>query len=386
MTPGERLGRLPPALSRIPLRDLWQAAREPEPARRLREQLAQRLGSARIDLHVSGRAALHAALLAAARSTGRCEVLVPAYTCFSVPAACVAAGLRVRLLDLDEQGRAPAEQLTDRDWRAAAACVADNLFGLADAVQPLAARARTAGAWLVDDAAQAFGARSVEGMAGARGDVGVLSFGRGKPLSGLGGGALAWRSRPQGEAPEDPGAAALGAALRWVAYSLASRRPWFGLLASIPALGIGETPYDPGFARGGLGGAALLLTLAALARFDADCAARRARARSLAARLSERGSAFEPLLESAGMLGVYPRLALLAPDERRRDAAFERLRATGATRMYPTSLNAIPRLKEHLVGETRCPGAERFCARLITLPTHAGVGEAQLERMLRSLA
>jgi dTDP-4-amino-4,6-dideoxygalactose transaminase len=381
----ERLGRLPPALSRTPLLDLWRAARERSPGQALRRQLSHRLGGAHVALHGSGRDALRAVLVEAAQATGRKEVLVPAYTCFSVPAACVAAELQVRLLDLDERGRVPADQLGDGDWHGAAACLVDNLFGIASALGPLSARARTSGTWLIDDAAQALGAETPEGKVGNRGDAGVLSFGRGKPLSGLGGGARVRRSAPFAQEPALPEPAVVSAQLRWAAYALASRQPVFGLLASVPALGIGETVYDPGFARGGIDGAAALLTLAALSRFDAQTRARRARAHAIAAHLAERGSAFEPLLEPAGTLGVYPRLALLAPDGRQRDAALARLHACGASAMYPTPLGAIPGLAPHLVGDTRCPGAERFCARLLTLPTHAGIGAAQLEKIAGAL-
>jgi dTDP-4-amino-4,6-dideoxygalactose transaminase len=382
---GARLAQLPPAISSLPLAELWRVARSREPVEQLCRQLARRLAARGISLHASGREALRAALLRAAQSTGRGEVLVPAYTCFSVAAACVAAGLGVRLIDLDAHGHALADALPERDWRGAAACLVDNLFGLPSPLHALAARARGAGTWLIDDAAQALGAVSPEGSVGSRGDVGLLSFGRGKPLSGLGGGALAWLSLEPGSSPALPSPAPLRAGLRRLAYALASTRPAFGLLASIPALEIGESVYDPDFARGGIDGASALLALAGLADLDASAARRRARAHSIAARLAERGSAFEPLLEREGCAGVFPRLALLAPDARRRDAALERLRVCGATPMYPTPLGAIPRLAPHLVGDARCPGAADFCARLLTLPTHARVGEASVEQMLDAL-
>jgi dTDP-4-amino-4,6-dideoxygalactose transaminase len=378
----ERLARRPPAFSRIPLSELARAARDPDAAGALAERLRQRLGASSVWLARSGREALRLALAAAARDTGRPEVLIPAYTCPSVPAACVAAGLRVRLLDLDAHGQAIAAEIGDDAWSSAAACVVDNLFGIPSPIGELAARAAAHGAWLIDDAAQAIGALSPEGAIGSRGDVGVLSFGRGKPLSGLGGGALAWTAVPgSGAGPEPSAPAPLSAALRWSLYQLAASRPLFGLLASIPALGIGETVYDPAFERGGIQGAAGLLALAALSDLDASARARRARAHALAARLAQRGCEFEPLLEPPACRGVYPRLALLAPTPARRDSALERLRGLGATGMYPVSLGEIEALAPHVVGPRERPGAARFCARLLTVPTHSGVGERALERI-----
>jgi dTDP-4-amino-4,6-dideoxygalactose transaminase len=383
----ERLAQRPPAISSIPSRALLRAAREANPAERLRRELARRLGAKEVALHASGRAALRAALLQAARATGRSEVLIPAYTCFSVPAACVAAGLRVRLLDLDERGGIDPEQISQADWERAAACLVDNLFGLPAPVAPLRARTHASGAWLIDDAAQALGATSAEGAVGTRGELGLLSFGRGKPLSGLGGGALVFtRARPQA-VPPLPSRAPLRAWLRWAGYALASRPPLFGLLAAIPPLGIGESIYDPDFATGGISAPAALLAAAALEDVDAATERRRAAAHELAARIARAGSGFVPLLEAPGARGVYPRLAVLAPDGARRDAALGALRRLGATAMYPTPLSAIAALRPHLVGEIRTPGAQRFCERLLTLPTYgSGWPERIAEALVRAPA
>jgi len=387
VTLGERLARRPPALSRISLASLARAARVPDPARVLAARLRDRLGASALWLTRSGREALRAAVAAAAQITGRREVLVPAYTCPSVAAACVAAGLRVRLLDLDSRGQLVADAISGAEWDSAAACVVDNLFGIPAPIGALAARAAAHGTWLIDDAAQSIGAISPEGAVGSRGDLGVLSFGRGKPLTGLGGGALAWTAvpaagDPPGPAPGEP----WSAAVRWALYQLAASRPAFGVLASIPALGIGETVYDPGFERGGIRGASALLALAALCDLDTSARESRERAHAIAAELARRGSEFEPLLEAPDCRGVFPRLALLAPDPARRDSALRDLRALGATPMYPTPLGEIEDLAAHVAGSRERPGASRFCSRLLTLPTHAGVGERELVRISAALA
>ena len=225
-------------------------------------------------LHASGREAMRVAFRALAERSGRREVALPAYVCFSVPAAAVAAGLSVRLVDVDESGRLDAESLARLPLENVAAVVVANLFGLAEPVRDVLAIAQSAGVAVVDDAAQALGARSAEGPAGARGEVGVLSFGRAKPLSALGGGALAWTSAPPARARACPVAAhPLGAAVRALAYDAARWPPLLGLLARIPALGIGETVYDPDFAQGAISGPALSLARALLPELIADSAA-----------------------------------------------------------------------------------------------------------------
>ena len=93
----------------------------------------------------------------------------------------------------------------------------------------------------------------------------MLSFGRSKPLSALGGGALVWKHRPD-PIPDDltlrgrtgPGSSCATRrrhALRAAAYDLARVPAVLRVLAAIPALGIGTTVYDPGFRQGPIQGA-----------------------------------------------------------------------------------------------------------------------------------
>ena len=65
-----------------------------------RERMLHESGSAGISFFPSGRAALYHALIDWKRD-GRDTVVVPAYTCWSVAASVVRAGLRVRAVDVD---------------------------------------------------------------------------------------------------------------------------------------------------------------------------------------------------------------------------------------------------------------------------------------------
>ncbi len=358
-----------------------------DPARRLREGLCERLGAEEIQFFASGRAALRAYLVGLADRTGRHEVVIPAYCCFSVPAAVVSAGLRVRLVDVDVHGRIDRQALAGLPLGDTAAVVVANLFGIPETITPLRELAARAGAEIVDDAAQALGGEATDGRAGGRGDVGLLSFGRGKPLSGLGGGALVLSRRgTTSAAPALPAPARGSAQLRALAYDAALHPSVFRWLAALPGLRIGETLFDPGFARGGIGGASLLLAAARLAQFETLAAARAERAETLAAALRSR-TRFAPLTAAPGIRAVYPRLAVLAPDGASRDVALARLARAGlgASRFYPSALGAIPALKSHLCGPARQPGAEAFAARILTLPTHAGASEAVREAIAEHL-
>jgi len=366
------LGRLAPGGSPIRLRALRRVFAGGDAERDLRGGLSDRLGGAHVTLHASGREAMRVAFRALAERSGRREVALPAYVCFSVPASAVAAGLSVRLVDVDESGRLDAGSLARTPLDNVAAIVVANLFGLAEPIRDVLAIARSAGAAVIDDAAQALGARSAEGSAGARGEIGVLSFGRAKPLSALGGGALAWKSGPPAAVDPAPTGEPLGAAVRALAYDAARWPPLLGLLTRIPALGIGETVYDPDFARGAIPGPALCLARALLPELDAECRERTAVALELAEALRS-DTSYRPLVAASGAIAVHPRLGLVAPSAEAREAALTALQPLGASRLYPTSLARIDALRPHLAAEPDCPVADGLAARLFTLPTHAAV-------------
>jgi len=391
------LGWLPSAGLAITPRQILDLASDTDPARTLRDGLAEHLGVEHVSLRSSGRDALRAVLASASSITGRDEIVMAAYTCFSVPAAAVACGLRVRIVDVTEDGRIDLKAFERLPLERAAAVVVCNLFGLAESIAPIVELCHRAGTLVIDDAAQAFGATAsegpegsegIEGVVGGRGDAGILSFGRGKPLSGLGGGAIVWNDWPaEFSKAIIPHRARAKAVLKATAYNIALRPAVFRALSSIPALGIGETHFDVDFERGPIDPAALSIAAAALPRAEADATRRGEAAVRLAATLSE-NTALHSLLAPAGTRGVYPRLFALAPNSKKRDAVLEALRPIGAgvTGMYPSALDQVPGLRPHLRGVDDYPGARNLAARLLTFPTSGSLKGSRLGRVQSVIA
>jgi len=142
----------------------------------------------------SGRAAIQVALQAF-RLPGDSEVLIPSFLCSSVAVAVIQAGLRPVLVDVDEQFNIRLESVLEADRAQVRAVVLPHLSGCwARDAEALVAWARGRGVLVVEDAAQAFGLRHGERLAGTFGDVGVFSSGPGKPIFGPGGGWLVTRS------------------------------------------------------------------------------------------------------------------------------------------------------------------------------------------------
>ena len=143
--------------------------------------------------HVWGVSSGRAALWVVFRSLQRLRpernvVALPAYTCFSVAASIVRAGLKLYPLEMDPETldfdrsqleALPADKLL---------CIlTSNLFGFVNDVARVQEIARRAGAFVVDNAAQALGASRDGRFAGTNGDVGVYSLGRGNAFSTTGG-------------------------------------------------------------------------------------------------------------------------------------------------------------------------------------------------------
>jgi perosamine synthetase len=167
-----------PPTAGLPLQwsDLIGLTTEPD----LGPALAAFLGVESVGVACSGTASLIVALETLMRRSGRRTVVIPAYTCPLVPLAIAYVGLKVRLCDLS-----PDRFDFDPDALAAAcdgdtlAVVPTHLGGMVANLEPVFETAKHAGAFVVEDAAQALGATWRGQPVGTLGDIGIFSFSRG---------------------------------------------------------------------------------------------------------------------------------------------------------------------------------------------------------------
>lgn len=371
-----------------PVGDPVRLARHPDGDAFLRDYFAPWA----VRFYASGTVALAAALRAALqrRPVAHPEVIIPAYTCPDLVSAIEHAGARPRLVDL-----LPQRPWLDPDAVAGhlgeqtVALVAVDAFGIPEQLPRLRALADAAGVVLIEDAAQAFPLRSAS--ADWRGDYVIFSFGRGKPLSLLGGGAVLARDVALAGALPQPGEAGdsrVGRGLNSARLRLYNRllSPWcYGALTRMPLLGIGETRYAP-----------------LAAGYPGLAASRRA---MLAANLKHchpgvggpqkwfsevlRGQEMDEagLVDIPRVCGVldrrllrYPVLAPTAVLKQRLLAALH-AQGLGASGMYPAILPQIPGL-EWLARQGDFVHAADWAARLLTLPLHPGVRRSTVERIV----
>ena len=198
----------------------------PWPAAHFAQQLAQWLRVEEVQLECSGTSALMVALRAVkALKPGRLEVIAPAYTCPLVALAVAQCGLRLRLCDLraDALDMDPAclQQLCSDNTLAV---LPTHLCGRVADVDAALHCARPVGAYVIEDAAQALGARVDGATVGLKGDIGFFSLAVGKGLSTFEGGVLVAREHEMRSAMR-----AVGTRTRW---SL-----WWELRRSVELLG-----------------------------------------------------------------------------------------------------------------------------------------------------
>jgi dTDP-4-amino-4,6-dideoxygalactose transaminase len=373
-----RIGRtLPPAAAALSLADLWRAFKDFRAGGRsvetLEAEIGRHFGARHVSLVSSGTAALAISLKALkAQQPQRTEVVIPAYTCFSVPAAVVTAGLRPVLcdinpstFDLDEAG------LERAIGPNTLAVVAHHLFGIASDIDRVRARCAPLGIAVIEDAAQAMGIEVNGRVLGTLGDIGLFSLGRGKHLPCGSGGVILTKSDALAEAirrecrtlPQPTAFETLKGLAVVLVMAVFTRPALYWIPASLPFLGLGRSiyPKDVKVKRMSAVSAALLQ----------DWRARLRRAHDACARTSGDFGKRLGLPLPHGPSHPYLRLPILVGTPEMRDRIYEQGRRAGfgMSRAYPTPVSDIPELADLFAGQ-RFPSARTVALHILTIPTH----------------
>ena len=327
----------------------------------------------------------------------RPEVVVPSYTCYSVAASIVKAGLRPRIVDIDPTtlDYSP-DELRLVDFRRVLAIVATNLYGLPNDLPALARMAREHGVFLVDDAAQSMGASIGGRLCGTWGDVGLFSLDKGKNVSAIDGGIVIANDDRIGAALESAAAEltapstseAVADVAKAAIYSV-MLRPWLYWIPNrIPQLGLGQTVFTTEFAMHRPSRPLTALASRMVPRLESFTRARVENATALLDGLRA-VPGVRTVVPRPGSTPVYLRLPILVDDEQGRQRTIDALREAGigATASYPASLADVPALQPHLAdGAVRASGGRMVARQIVTLPTHAFVTPADRARTLETIA
>lgn len=366
------------------LHGISRAARGDEVAGALVDTLSRLSGLPRAWPVSSGRAAMTVILRAMRRTATdreRDEVIVPAYTCYSVPAAIKRAGLKPRLVDIDPATLSPdVGLLAEADYTHVLAVVSSNLYGLPNDLPAIESICRERGVWFLDDAAQALGASIAGRPAGAFGDAGLYSFDKGKIISTMQGGAIVSGAHAlaseiaseTGAMPSTTLAESVANVAKLAIYSVFLRPALYGIVRALPFTGLGHTVYDTRFPITRLSPPLTAVAARLLARLDALAASRHRNAAALrsALRVLPGIDVVDPL---PGAVPAYARFPLRVPHARRASLIAALVRAgIGATASYPHALADVPEVRARLpANQPDTPAARAVAAAIVTLPTHA---------------
>ncbi|GGY24338.1 hypothetical protein GCM10008098_17420 [Rhodanobacter panaciterrae] len=370
----------------------------------LADDIAAQLGTPPLQLECSGTASLLIALTALHElQPQRRRVVVPAYTCPLVAIAVQQAGLELQLCDL----RAGHYDMDPAALRAACdertlAIIPTHLAGrVADADDALAV-ARSVGAYVIEDAAQALGARDKGVSVGLAGDIGFFSLAAGKGLSIYEGGLLLARDPKLQEQLARTAARIVPHSLGWewkrsiellgyaALYQPRGLRLAYGnplrhaLRRGDPVAAVGDDfPLTIPLHRVGrwrqvVGTHAATRLPAFLDQLSAQAQRRLPRLRRI--------DGIEALDDPAGAQGTWPFLLLLLPDQRRRDAALAQLWSSGlgVSRLF---IHALPDYAylAGVVPPQDVPNARDFAARSLSISNSPWVTDDDFETICRTL-
>lgn len=308
------------------------------------------------------------------------EVVLPAYGCPDLVAAAVHAGVRPVLADLSPDSAAyDLESVSAALSPQTVAIVAVTLLGIRPNFGALRSAMAGRNIALIEDSAQWFPRDSTQRFVG---DLVVLSFGRGKPVNVLGGGALLVDDGLEVPsvpvAPSDAGA--VKDAAKVAIYNALIRPLLYGFAERLPFLGIGLTRYH---------------ALDEITAVPPGCKARlpanlrRYVSRNLDVQAQWRSAlaTLDNVLDLPATHGVPSSFALLRypilmSSKAVRDKVYQELKRAGlgASTMYAQSLPDIDGVHSLVTMRTQIPCARNFADRLITLPTHDDVDDAVIKR------
>ena len=344
-------------------------------------KLTTRLKIKHCFLTSSGTVALYLSLASLSKLLNKREVVFPAYTCPSVLAAVIRAGLKPVLCDLDNNTSTMnlddlAAKITDDTL----AVISVHLFGIKDNTVRINELTASRHIYHIDDAAQSFLLASSGNHEGIRrgnaSDAQIISFGRGKPMTLLQGGALITDSDTIAEAVRETihdvqhqdSIDTSVLVLKTVLYALCFHPRLYWTVRQMPFLKLGKTIFDLNFEIKRMNPFTCALGNIMLERLEQIIVVRCQKANLLSQGLSHFN---EHVLAGSLNSGFLLRFPLLMEHNGQREHVLSRLKqcGIGATSMYEAPLHLFAATKKYFSG-TRFPNAQSFSERILTLPLH----------------
>jgi perosamine synthetase len=324
----------------------------------------------------------------------RNKVLIPAYTCYSVPSAVKRAGLDLVLCDISNTG-------LDFDFKRLEPLLVDekllciiptHLYGIPADVAKLRKMLNDSHVVIVEDAAQAMGSCWQGQKLGTLGDVSFFSLSRGKAYSTVEGGIILTDREDIGIAISEqyrclPSYSAIAIAsllIYAVALKVLIHPMMYWLPRGLPFLRLGETIYDPNFKMRKLSNFQSGLSVGWLEQLDMLRTKRNKNAmfwREIEAII------YTSLVPEIKALPDMLRFPIKVLDKKARARMLdegEQL-GLGLAEGYPDAIAGISELSEQFRGQSY-PRARTMAEQIVTLPLHSLLSKKDLNRIKQSIA
>ncbi len=315
------------------------------------------------------------------------EVILPAYTSFSVPAAVVKAGLKVSLYDVDPRTLTIDIKSLKKNTNSSTLCiVACHLYGYPCNIDAIVTLAKDSGVFLIDDAAQSMGAIYKEKYTGTFGDAGIFSLNRGKNITTMGGGIIVTDSEQIASAlkrimpKKERLVAGVIAILSMMILNMLLNPRFYCIANDLHFLNLGESIFSSEFSINKYTEFQACIGMRLLEMLNVINGDRISKANKIMSMLPM-GRKVALIEEIEGAKSVFLRLPILC------DKTFYKgCENMGIIRGYPLPLNEIEALRPHLsLNEDKFPGAKWLSEKIWTLPTHAYVTENDMDDIIELL-
>ena len=337
----------------------------------------------------SGTAALAAGLQIAQQhcQAKKPEVVIPAYCCPDLLSAILYNDMKPVLVDfIPDKPYMDLNGIEEALNENTVAVIAVNFLGIPERFREIKQLLQDMPTLLIEDSCQWF-PESDEAFASHEGDLVVYSFGKGKPVCVLGGGALsvvdaAYQNyAPTGDITPDYKKTSIAKAMlnrvKYLAYNLVLTPYAYWLLEVMPFIKLGETRFHPLKSITAMPTDKLIFLKHNIERYEQ--------------RYRNRDSAWQHVTKNPSKNSVailhnqcptykkqqLLRLPLLCDDPYLRNEfyALSENRGFGGSKLYADILPKILDMPCSLIADSAIVNAVDFSKRLLTLPTHSNADE-----------
>lgn len=350
----------------------------------------------------TGRAAMSLALKCMAASSKsnnniKNEIIIPSYTCYSVPSSIIQAGLKVRICDIDPKTLSyDREKLSNFDFSKTLAIVTANLYGIPNELDFIREVAHQNNIYLLDDAAQCMGGKVKGEYSGTIGDIGLFSLDKGKNFTSMQGGIITSNSEELTKLlkseytslPSSRNVTTLKDCIKLLAYSAILPPHAYWITKSLPFLNLGATAYEKDTPVSKYSPTLGAFAKGLFNKFDSFTDNRNINAKNLSKKIQDINK-ITLIKHKDYIQPVYIRLPILAKDNQLREQIIKDMLNNGitATRSYPKAICDIPEIQMQLHKDDKIQSGGQYIAeRIVTLPIHPYVKEKHLDIMTSTLS